>query len=332
MKEADIRPADIFAEYLRLSAADAKNFFSSTDRKVVPCPGCGSFEHDPAFSKEGFAYTVCKICATLYQSPRPPMAEFARFYADSPSSHYWATTFFPAVAEARRSRIFAPRVEQISGLCRDRGVEPRVVMDVGGGYGIFLEEWRRRHPESHVCTVEPGGELAEICRKRGIEVLETVAEEAQAWAGRADLVTCFEVIEHVFDSQAFLQALRRLVRPGGWVVVSGLGVDGFDIQVLWERSNSVSPPHHINFMSVKGFHEAFSRAGFDQISVLTPGKLDVDIVLGELKKNARLSMSRFERTLLSRGEEAMQDLQAFLAKHQLSSHSWVMARAKPEEK
>lgn len=327
MKEKDIRPTDVLLEYLRLSALDAKHYFDPARRVAVPCPACGSDDPQYAFEKHGFAYDVCGACGTLYLSPRPPLEEFEAFYNDSPSSLYWANTFSPAVAEVRREKIFVPRVEKISGMCNSRHFFPKMVMDVGAGYGIFLEEWKKVHSGSSVCAVEPGAELAETCREKGIEVLKCFAEHADAWAGRADLLTCFEVIEHAHNPLMFIQALYRLLQSGGQILISGLCVDGFDIQTLWEESNSISPPHHINFMSVRGFEILFKRAGFSEVRIMTPGKLDVDIIKNTFDQNPALAeKNRFANLLIARGGDARESFQRFLQEHLLSSHCWVFAK------
>ncbi len=327
MKEADIRPSDLTAEYLRLSALDAEQFFPKSDRVPTDCVACQTSLTRSAFTKSGFDYRHCPECGTLFLSPRPPLSQFAGFYRDSPSSRFWAETFFPALMQNRRELIFAPRARRISQLCLENGLAPGAVIDVGAGYGIFLEEWRKLHPKTWIGAVEPGEKLAAICREKGIEVLETVSEEASAWAERADLVVCFEVIEHAHDPAAFVRSLWKLVRPGGYALISGLGVDGFDIQVLWEESNSVSPPHHINLISVRGFEQLFERVGFDRVAVSTPGLLDVDIVRNA--GNALADEQRFARLLLSRGTDAAAEFQAFLARHRLSSHTWILARRPP---
>lgn len=326
MKESEIRPSDLFAEYLRLSAADAENLFDPARREPVDCPGCGAREREHAFVKHGFDYVVCEACASLYQSPRPPVSEYAQFYRDSVSARYWADVFLPAVIDARREKLFRPRAERIRALCDERGLKPKTVIDIGAGHGVALEEWKRLDPSARLVAVEPGAALAAACRAKGIDVVETMAEDAGAATDiRGDLVTCFEVIEHVRDALAFARSLYDLTAPGGLTLVTGLGVDGFDIQLLWDRSNSISPPHHINFMSAAGFEALFKRAGFAKVEILTPGRLDVDIVAGALERGEVEDLPRFERLLLSRGEACRQDFQQFLARHQLSSHSWVLA-------
>jgi len=326
MKESEIRPKELFSEYLRLSKKDISKYFKSDAYKHVNCPACNSKDKEFAFSKTGFKYVLCKKCGTLYLSPRPPIWQFERFYAESPSSNFWAKVFFPAVAEARREKVFKPRVEQISLLCQRYNFFPDTVIEVGAGYGIFLEEWKKKFPKTKVCAIEPNPYMVEVCKKKGIEVLPTIAEKANGWFNKADLLVCFEVIEHVYSPFDFVSSLYRLVKPGGYILITGLGVEGFDILVLWEKSKSISPPHHINFMSIKGFEILFQRAGFTDIEVTTPGRLDVDIVLNALKEDQNLKLDRFLNIMLKREEKTLQSFQRFLSENKLSSHCWIWAK------
>lgn len=329
MKEQDIRPADIFERYLELSRQDAKELFSdSSVFEEIPCAGCEGRKTEPAFTKSGFQYVICGDCQSLFVSPRPPRDALNRFNANSPSGRFWAETFFPTVAESRRQRIFIPRVERLAGLFAQRSYQPGTVVDVGAGYGIFLEEFKRRFPAAAIRALEPSEKLAAECRHRGIETLELAIENVSTWTESADLVTSFEVIEHVYSPAQFVNALAGLLRPGGYLLVTGLGVEGFDIQVLWDQSKSVSPPHHLNFLSIEGFRKLFSRQGFREIEVTTPGELDLDIVHNEFLANSSvLRDNRFLRLLLQkRNSFVHEQFQRFLSESCLSSHVWVFAR------
>lgn len=326
MKEHDIRPADLLARYLELSARDADICFDRTDRYDIPCVACGGGNSEVQFEKNGFPYSSCKACGTLFQSPRPPISAFEAFYRNSESSRYWADTFFPAVAEVRREKIFRPRMERLASLCADVGISVDRLIDVGAGYGIFLDEWRRKFPNAELVAIEPSESLAQECRTKGFHVVEEMVENVDGYDDHADLVACFEVLEHVYDPLSFVKVLARLTRPGGYVFVTTLGVDGFDIQTLWERSNSIFPPHHINFLSVDGFERLFNRAGLEEVRVLTPGQLDVDIVRNAFEKDPSvLEHSRFLQSVLSNPSRSAA-FQQFLAENKMSSHTWVMAR------
>ncbi|MGE5466077.1 MAG: class I SAM-dependent methyltransferase [Ignavibacteria bacterium] len=329
MKESDIRPEALLRRYLELSEQDAERCFGGDERCAVACVACGAPGECVAFAKHGFGYSRCPVCGTLYQSPRPAPQAFEAFYRDSRSSNYWAETFFPAVAEARREKIFRPRVERLMAMCQAAGVAVNRLIDVGAGYGILLDEWRQRAPQTELVAVEPSAALAAECRRKGLVVVEDVAEKVTSHAGFADLVVCFEVLEHVYDPLHFVQTLARLVRPGGLVFVSTLSIDGFDLQVLWDRSKQIFPPHHINFLSVAGFKRLFERAGLQNVGVTTPGKLDVDIVRNAAREMPELlSGQRFLQQVLG-DDELAAAFQEFLSDNCLSSHAWVVG-TRPE--
>lgn len=327
MKEQDIRPEALARRYYELSALDADRCFPDRSGRVtVPCVGCGSEDAGFALTKNGFDYSRCRACGTLFQSPRPSLAAFEAFYRNSESSSYWANVFFPAVAEVRREKIFRPRVEGVAAMAAERGKRIDSIVDVGAGFGIFLDEWRAMTPGVTGIAIEPGAALAAECRAKGFEVIEDIAENVTGRDDSADLVVCFEVLEHVWNPLGFVQQMARLAKPGGLVFLTTLGVDGFDIRTLWERSNAIFPPHHINFLSVAGFDRLFTRAGLTDVEVRTPGKLDVDIVRNAWAADPSLAADqRFLQEILADDNHAAA-FQRFLADNRLSSHCWVMGR------
>jgi len=324
VKEQEIRPKALLDRYVELSAQDAESCFKDIDRTNIACVACDSDDIEHQFEKSGFAYAACKSCGTLYQTPRPSLNAFDQFYRNSESSKYWAEVFFPTVAEVRREKIFRPRVEQLAAICEQNGIEVDRLMDVGAGYGIFLDEWRQRFPDTETIAVEPSESLADECRSKGLQVVESIAEHAEGYDDYADMVVCFEVLEHVHDPLAFVKILKNMVRVDGYLLVSTLGIDGFDLQILGSSSSQISPPHHINFLSVKGFEQLFKNAGFADVEVITPGKLDVDIVRNAMAENPNLlSDNQFIQKILN-DEEASKAFQLFLSENKLSSHTWVI--------
>jgi 2-polyprenyl-3-methyl-5-hydroxy-6-metoxy-1,4-benzoquinol methylase len=329
MKEADIRPARVHERYLTLTQEDTKTFFADQEGWAeCPCPGCGRESVAPAFTKHGFPYVVCRACRSLFVSPRPPQAALDRFYRDAPSSRYWAQEFFPAVEEPRREKIIRPRVRRILENERVRRLEldKPLVVDVGAGAGVFLTELLEAVPEARAVAVEPGKDLAAQARAHGLRVVERPVELSGELEGEADIVTSFEVIEHVHDPLAFVRAVARLAKPGGQILVTGLNGDGFDVQVLWSEAKAVSPPHHLNFLSVAGLESLFQRAGLTSIEVETPGELDVEIVRKGLADGLAPDASRFFHLLLERRNgEVGERFQDFLRAAKLSSHTWIWA-------
>lgn len=319
MKEEEIRPKEIFQRYLELCQKDARKF-NSSNFKRVSCPGCSRDNSEKRFKKNSFQYVLCSSCGSLYCSPRPGEEDLDFFYTTSESSKYWSKEFYPSVAETRREKLFKKKIKQLHSALGKRKFSPKTVCDVGAGYGIFLEELKAFFPSTSFFAIEPNSELAEKCRSKGFETLQTTAEQSEIWKEKFDLVISSEVIEHVYSCDRFIDSLYKLVKPNGYCLVTGLGYEGFDILTLLENSNSVFPPHHLNFLSIKGFEELFQRAGFSQVDIWTPGELDVEIV-----KNSPI-VDEFTRVLVSRGGKAVTEFQSFLQKYQLSSHVWALAR------
>ncbi len=331
MREADIRPADLLNEYLRLSAEDAGRLFADPAERVTrDCPGCGGDDAGSAFDKNGFAFVRCRTCATLYANPAPAPGPLAAFYSDSPSQRYWAGTFFPAVAEARREKIFRPRVKRIAELVAGVGASVERLVDVGAGTGIFLEECRAAGLGRSLGAVEPNAPLAAMCRDKGFDTFEGFAGDSAgdaAWRGGADLVTCFEVIEHVLDAAGFIDELTQLVAPGGHLLITGLCGTGFDILTLGRHAKAVSPPHHLNFLSRDGATRLLARRGLDLVNFLTPGELDLDIVRNADREAGGIALDPFVRNLIDTATpETAAAFQNFLKENGLSSHMWIVAR------
>ena len=329
MKEADIRPAELFDRYLAIVRQDIERFFSDASGFTsVQCPACGDSSSSAAFVKLGFPYRTCEECGTLYQSPRPSAAAIDDYYRRGEAVAFWSSNFYRETAEARRQRIYRPRAERLAQLASE-GILKNcgVFADIGAGYGLFLEEVRRTNVFGAVTGVEPAPNMVEEYRRKGFEVLPTFIEDVPRGALHTDCATSFEVIEHVHSPERFLGAIERVLEPGGVLLFTTLTISGFDLLVLWERSKSIYPPHHLNFMSVEGVERLLVRTGYDVIDISTPGQLDVDIVANAAAEDPTIQLPRFVDNLLhSRNGNARAEFQQFLQRNRLSSHLHCLAR------
>ena len=328
MKEADIRPQALLDEFFRRLKHDADRLAKKRPQfAAVDCPFCGGAEANHAFEKDGFPYAECRVCASLFASPRPTAEALAEYARTSEAVEYWSTHFYRQTADARRVQMFRPRAVLAADLVRRELVPAQGrFADIGAGYGLFLDEVRARGAFREITGIEPDARLAAICRDAGFAVVERPVEDIPEGTLSVDLATAFEVIEHVFDPLAFLRASARILAPGGLLLFTTLTVSGFDIQVLWDASRSVSPPQHLNFGSILGMERLIARAGLEQVSVTTPGRLDVDIVRNRLLAEPSLPLPRFAATVARADEPARAAFQQFLAEHRMSSHVQCIAR------
>jgi 2-polyprenyl-3-methyl-5-hydroxy-6-metoxy-1,4-benzoquinol methylase/ribosomal protein S27E len=324
MKEEDIRKRDVFNEYLRLSERDAKAFFVPRSFVKVRCPACSGGEFAYEFEKTRFRHVTCANCGTLFVNPRPPLKEIYRFYADSPSTRFWVNEFFKPVAEVRRKMIFRPRAEYIRGMLGK--TKRRLVGDIGAGFGIFLEELRDLLPDNRYVAIEPSVEMAEICRRKGLQTRPVLFEEIDEGEGKFDLLSAFELVEHLYDPAAFFRKARALLKSGGLFFFTTLNGNGFDIALLRERSKSVSPPHHLNYFNTESIRRLLERTGFAVKEISTPGKLDWDIVEGMIRNEGVKAGPFWERLARQGSDECKRGLQDWITANNLSSHMRVIAR------
>jgi SAM-dependent methyltransferase len=329
MREDDIRPQALLDEFFAHLERDADRLAARRAEFIpVACAFCGSdADADVAFEKDGFSYVECASCGSLYCSPRPTAATLTAWMADSAAVRFWSTHFYRQTAVARREQIYRPRAEQVGRIAAVHAPgRPITVADVGAGYGLFLSELAAIPQVGRVIAIEPDSRLAATCREQGYETLESWVEDLPSGQVAADLVTAFEVIEHVFDPVAFLASAARLAPTGGLILVTTLAITGFDLQVLWDRSRSITPPQHLNFPSLRGLERAATRAGLEVVDISTPGKLDVDIVRNRVLRDPTVEVPRFVRSLVMADPEVRNQFQSFLQTQRLSSHVHALLR------
>jgi len=163
------------------------------------------------------------------------------------------------VAEARREKIFRPRAAYVAE--RLPALAGETIGDIGAGFGLFLEELRTFWPRASMVAIEPSPQMAAICQSKGFEVVQTAIEELAGQEGRFGLVSAFELLEHLHEPRLLMEKVYRLLRPGGYFLATTLNGEGFDIQVLWENSKSVYPPHHLNFFNPRSLTRLCTEAG-----------------------------------------------------------------------
>ena len=177
MKEEDIRPDKIFSEHLRLCKEDIQTYFQDVQRERIKCPACNS-SGELAFEKEGFGYEQCPNCQTLFVSPRPKAEYFIKYYLESSSSKYWATTFYKETAEVRKEKLWKPKAKIIWEAMNKFGAADYKVIDVGGGYGLFAGEMESLSGQP-VLVIEPNPHFASVCREKSLQVIDKFLEDIE---------------------------------------------------------------------------------------------------------------------------------------------------------
>lgn len=329
LSEAELCPDALLSEQEAAFARDIARLQARRAEFVtLPCPACDSDHCEPVFEKYGFRYTRCLECHTLYMRPRPSEAVMADYYAHSENYAYWAKHIFPASEAVRREKIHRPWLERILAICeRYLDDRPWRLIEVGPGFGTFAALATASGRFAEVLAIEPTPELAQACRERGVRVVEQRIEAIGDTVQVADLLVSFEVIEHLFAPRVFLEQARRLVRPGGLMILTCPNGLGFDIAELGAGSQAVDA-EHVNLFNPASLSALVTRLDFEVLEVSTPGRLDAEIVRDAiLAGHHSVACTGFlHRVLIDEWDRLGWAFQNFLAQHQLSSHLWLVAQ------
>ena len=128
-----------------------------------------------------------------------------------------------------------------------------VVLDEGCGSGRTLQELVD-YGEVHGIELNP--DAAEAARLRGYGQVRVGRLEELPWeAGTFDLITCLDVIEHTADDRVTLSELRRVTKPGGWLLVT---VPAYP--TLWSLHDEAN--HHYRRYGRRSLRSAALGAGW----------------------------------------------------------------------
>ena len=189
--------------------------YTTNDVVAVPCPFCRSTAGETLCVEHGaIGVKRCSLCSLIYTSPRlrDPEAVYRGDYEEYIKE---ARLILSGQAPHHRDPNYLQELELIEAHTSGRGR----LLDVGCNMGMLLRLARSKGWE--VVGIEPSPALHRIATEQlGLTVynssLEAIAADEQ---GSFDAVAISDVLEHITEPQAFLQAAARVLRPGGLLYV-----------------------------------------------------------------------------------------------------------------
>lgn len=146
-------------------------------------------------------------------------------------------------------------------LLRAHGVDHGRVLDVGSGYGFFLEALERAGYEPHGLELSPQAVAA--ARQRTSAPIATGGAEDPFPFPDAHFaaITLLDVIEHLDRYPATLASCRRTLAPGGKLIVITLNAGSLARPILGRRWSFHLDPTHVHMFSAARLREAVGDAG-----------------------------------------------------------------------
>lgn len=134
------------------------------------------------------------------------------------------------------------------------------VLDVGSYCGVFLRVAERRGID--ISGIEPSGWAVRAARQlTNRPVYQGTLKDVPPQAAPFDVVTAWDVLEHLYDPEAELHAINQLLRPGGRLMLSTLMIDNW-FPRLTGRHWPWLMDMHLYYFTEGNLVDLLHRAGF----------------------------------------------------------------------
>ena len=235
----------------------------SVSVSVTTCPICGKRDFDDVGVMPGtvidrqFQLCRCSSCQFVFVSN--PSLEYDALYSEEYYNGKGADTKLNYVGEVEHPTRTVRRYEWRGVLERVNDLtllpERPTWLDYGCGTGGLVTYLRGRGVDA--CGFEQGW-CEDLLRRNGVPTIEQ--DEFAGHAGRFDVVSAIEVVEHTTDPVAMLRTIRPLLKPGGLLFITTGNAQPFHDRITNWRY--VTPDVHISYFEPATLAVALEAAGF----------------------------------------------------------------------
>jgi len=144
------------------------------------------------------------------------------------------------------------------------------LLDVGCSSGPFLTIASRLGFKAE--GVEPAPQAAQVARSSGLNVHQGFLEDIKFPSNTFDVVTMFEVIEHVKDALLLFNECHRIIKSGGLLMIGTANTDSWTANTMksrWEYFDISRHGGHISFFNPQSMRVLAQKSGFKVVSEKT---------------------------------------------------------------
>jgi len=214
------------------------------------CPICCSSEIANKWFVKGFTIGHCNSCDLLFVRDQLTQEELGPYYEIADAEF----VYNDPVNEENLKFYFRNAKTLI-----ERQVSHGRVLDVGCSTALFLdvmEGWERY-------GIEFPSQAGDVARaKYGTNIHLGTLDTFEGKHGYFDCVTFFDSFDHMLNPLDVLAKARRLLRPGGLLVVKVHDTGCLYAKLSGKRLYSIVPPYHVFFYTRPSLENALVKGGF----------------------------------------------------------------------
>lgn len=220
------------------------------------CPICGSANRALRYNLDGFRIVRCENCSFQYVLDVVGPGANAAYYAEGYSGE-----------RHRQGQDVNASIN--IGMLRELGdLRGKRLLDVGSGFG-FLPARARDELGMSAEGVELSLHEREFAQGQ-LGITTHASLDSLPEGATYDIITLFEVIEHVLDPKQFLATVRGRLAPGGILMI---GTDNFDaatVQAMADGFPKWIPNQHISLFNPATLREVPEGMSFFRSFSYTP--------------------------------------------------------------
>ncbi|HLC92865.1 MAG TPA: class I SAM-dependent methyltransferase [archaeon] len=189
----------------------------------------------------------CAQCGIIFISPIPSAKMMEKYYS---GQYYQKPSMIFSMISDLRKNLFS----------RER---PGRVLDVGCGAGTFLEGMKSLGWNCHGTEVsESSKEFTRRLASKGIEIKYCDLKKAGFKASSFDLITFWQVLEHVQDPTDIIRYSARLLKKDGVLFISVPNIESAGFAVFSGNWFHLDVPRHIYHFSPASLSLLLGKNGF----------------------------------------------------------------------
>jgi 2-polyprenyl-3-methyl-5-hydroxy-6-metoxy-1,4-benzoquinol methylase len=208
-----------------------------------------------------FRLQFCKTCGLGRTEPFLDEIELGKMYSSVTYREDDAKRF-PAVLEKAIAFLRKSRCRAVERFSVDGGlVKGRAILDVGCGRGDFLLFMAGRGWKTDGLELDSRAEGRG--KKLGLSLKSGSLENIRYDSAVFDVVTFWHVFEHIRKPVETLAECRRILKPGGLLVVAVPNIAGLQARVSGNKWFHFDPPYHLYHYSTQSLSILLEKAGFE---------------------------------------------------------------------
>ena len=193
-----------------------------------------------------FGLYTCANCGVVTLCPQPSIEEIDKYYPDDYIS-------YPVPIEQEKSKF--KRIDRQYGVYKRRnkvekytGKKSGKILDIGCATGVFLKEMQDHGWEAF--GVEPSQYAADVAvTQLGLNVFNGYLDQVQFDDNFFDVITLWDVFEHLPDPVATLKIIKGKLRPGGNLVITMPNTDSWERKIFKQYWAGWEVPRHNHIFS-----------------------------------------------------------------------------------